>query len=201
MTLYSWKMIWIVTFSIDYFECIIKTTHRPHSLAAHYTSWRRYDMLWEWINSQNYLNIKYSWCFKLPFLEEITSLFPLFWLHFQVTPSQNSYRFKKLVNTYFYNIDNYHLHSHPNTPKQGFPQDLLWKRGIDHSLLNLPNYWTTEWRALKVSYILMTRFHNKTSPWFEEQILWRGGAHKEPRWGQPCPKVMSSLAGWSMQFF
>ena len=50
------------------------------------------------------------------------------------------------------------------------PGFFLGKGGVDYLLPILPNHWATEWRVLNTLYKLMTRFHDKPSPWMEEQI-------------------------------
>ena len=70
----------------------------------------------------------------------------------------------------------------------------LWKGGIDHSLLILPNHWATDWRVLNILYKPITRYHDNRSPSIEEQIFGMMDLPTRGTWDSPglqCPSYYS----------
>ena len=53
---------------------MLQATLRPAEVLT-MMYWLRYEKNWVKINSENYPNMKYLWCYELPPLEEVASLF------------------------------------------------------------------------------------------------------------------------------
>ena len=53
---------------------MLKATLRPAELLT-MMYWLRYEIKWVKINSENYPNMKFLWCYELPSLEDVASLF------------------------------------------------------------------------------------------------------------------------------
>ena len=51
------------------------------------------------------------------------------------------------------------------------PQNFLWKGGIDHSSLILPDHRATDWRVLNILHKPITRYHDNPSPSMKGQIF------------------------------
>ena len=60
--------------SLSSFPSKLKTTHNNMAGLLTMMYWLRYEIIWVYINSENYLNMTYLWCYELPPSEEVTSL-------------------------------------------------------------------------------------------------------------------------------